>query len=120
MTKLSRPPAPVVVASVLSGLFATFLLVAGVYAISQGGVPTALVIGAVLAAVTWALWTGRQSGRLSAILAGAFLIVVGIIVSTSVTMRVLNIGIGLALVALLVLPAGVRAYYGDRRRTVAS
>ncbi|GAA1026304.1 hypothetical protein GCM10009557_03560 [Virgisporangium ochraceum] len=120
MMKLGRPPVPVMVASVLSGLFATFLILAGVFAVSQGGVPTALVIGAVLAAVTWAMWTGRRSGRLSAILVGVFLIGVGVFVSESLAMRVLNVGIGLALVALLVLPASVRAYYGDRHRAVTS
>ena len=119
MTKLSQPPAPVAVAAVLSGLFATFMLVVGVYAVSQGGAPTVLVIAAVLVAITWTLWTGRQSGRISAILFGAFLIVVGIFVSDSLTMRVLNIGFGIALVALLSLPTSARAYYGGQRRTVA-
>jgi hypothetical protein len=119
MTKLSQPPAPVVVAAVLSGLFATFLLVVGVYAVSQGGAPIVLVIAAVLVAITWTLWTGRQSGRISAILVGAFLIVVGILISDSLTMRVLNIGFGIALVALVSVPASVRSYYSGQRRTVA-
>ena len=119
MTKLSQPPTPAVVAAVLSGFFATFLLVVGVYALSQGGTPIVLGIAALLVAITWTLWTGRQSGRLSAILVGVFLIAVGIFVSESLTMRVLNIGFGLTLVALLTLPASVRAHYGDRRHPVA-
>ena len=119
MTQLSRPPAPVVVAAVLSGLFATFMLVAGVYAISAGAKPTVLSIAVLLGGITWTLWTGRQSGRISAILLGVFLICFGTIVSASVTMRVLNIGIGTALVALLILPASVRAYFSGRGRTVA-
>lgn len=119
MTKLSAPPAPVVVAAVLSGLFAAFMLVAGVYAVSQDGGPIALVIGAVLAAVTVALWIGRRVGRNSAIVVGVLLILVGVVVSESLLMRVLNVGIGAALVALLTLPASARAYYGGRGRPVA-
>jgi predicted anti-sigma-YlaC factor YlaD len=122
MASSRKPPAAVVTAAVLTVLLA--VLFGGVVAVfgflddkrdlAIGG----LVIGVLLLVLAWRLLRGGRGAQLGAIAVGAAVVLAGFVQSQGFASLVVFGLLGLALIALLTVPASAREYFGSHRGAV--
>ncbi|HYN93555.1 MAG TPA: hypothetical protein VES42_06870 [Pilimelia sp.] len=119
MATTGKPPAPVVGAAVISGLFGLIFVFAGIVTVASSGFNDAtgmsLLFGAVFFGLTWTLLRGSRAAQVAGIVIGTLLVVSGVVQLATRPGAVLGIVLGAALVALLSVPRSAREYFDHGR-----
>jgi ABC-type uncharacterized transport system permease subunit len=118
MSKSPLPPGPVIGAVAISGFVGAFWLLAAVLVGADDGFGYlaifSLVVAALFGVTAWQLWQGARAAQVGGIVLGVLMAVFGLANPTNPVVLLL-VGLGIALVVLLTVPAGSRAYFRRRQ-----
>lgn len=120
MTRLQTPPVPVLSAATISGALGLLFAGVGVASLFTAGADeltgVILLLAIGLLTATWGVWQGSNPARVTAIVLGALLFVVGVAQLGAATgVAVLSAIAGASLVGLLTVPHSTRDHFSAER-----